>query len=171
MKALFLTPLVIFLLILFVMMAKLLETESVLPSPLIGKKLLAFELQSVEGKEGFSNADLLGHYSLVNVFASWCMTCKIEHPTLIKIKNSGKLPIYGIDWKDNREKVLEYLKKEGDPYTKIGADDDGKMIVELGVTGAPEIFLVSPEGIVLYRYAGVITEQILNDEILSLVKN
>jgi cytochrome c biogenesis protein CcmG/thiol:disulfide interchange protein DsbE len=171
MKAFLLTPLIIFLLILLVMMAKLLQADSVPQSPLIGKTLPAFELQSIyDGKQSFKSSDLLGNYSLVNVFASWCISCKAEHPMLMKIKDAGKLQIYGIDWKDKREKVHEFLKEHGDPYTKIGADDDGKVILEFGVTGAPESFLISPEGVVLYRYAGVVTEQVFDEEILPLVK-
>jgi cytochrome c biogenesis protein CcmG/thiol:disulfide interchange protein DsbE len=171
MRLFFITPMAIFLVVILLLMAKLLDTQKLAPSPLIGKPLPEFSLKSVyDGKDVFSSGDLKGKYTLLNVFASWCLTCKIEHPTLMKIKNDGKLAIYGIDWKDRNENILKYLKDGGDPYTKIGADFDGSVIIKLGVTGAPETFLISPDGIILYRYAGVITEQVLNTEILPLIK-
>ncbi|MCE3232284.1 MAG: periplasmic protein thiol--disulfide oxidoreductase DsbE [Rickettsiaceae bacterium] len=171
MRALFITPLLIFLVVLIVLMVKLLHTEKVPESPLVGKPMPAFNLPAIhKGEPNLTSEDLKGHYSLVNVFASWCLTCKIEHPYLMKIKESGKVKIYGINWKDDRKKAQKFIEEHGNPYTKIGADDSGRVIVDLGVTGAPESFLISPDGIVLYRFAGVVTEDVWEDDILPLVE-
>ncbi len=171
MKVFFITPLAIFFIILFLFMAKMLETDTKKDSPIIGKNIPEFELAAgVDTESNFKTSDLKGKYSLVNVFASWCIPCKIEHEQLLKINEEGKLPIYGINWKDDTETVKKWFKSKGNPFTKIGEDKEGKVIVQLGVTGAPETFLISPEGKILYRYAGVLKESIYRDEILPLVK-
>ena len=173
MRLFFVTPLAIFLIFVIIMLAKLLGTGNEPPSPLTGKELPEFNLPAIEGaaQGGLSNNDLKGHYSLINIFASWCLTCKVEHPFLMKIKEQKILPIYGINWKDDPEKALRMLKKTGNPFEKIGADKKGELIIQLGVTGAPETFLISPEGIVLYRYAGVLTQSVLNNKILPMVSD
>lgn len=170
MRTLFITPLVIFLMVLMVFMAKLLDTDNIAPSPLIGKPLPQFNLPPVyEGGANLNSEELKGKYFLLNIFASWCLTCRIEHPLLMKIKEQGTIPVYGIDWKDKKENVLVWLKTHGDPYTAIGADMSGKTAIDLGITGAPETFLISPDGIVLYRYAGPLTEDVVEGEIKSFI--
>ncbi|MDA0782779.1 MAG: DsbE family thiol:disulfide interchange protein [Rickettsiales bacterium] len=172
MKAFFLTPLVIFLIVVFLFMAKMLETDNKKDSPIIGKDMPEFDLPAgVATDSSFNNNDLMGKYTLVNVFASWCIPCKIEHEQLLKIKEEGKLPIYGINWKDDTQIVEKWFEQKGNPYTKVGEDKEGKVIVKLGVTGAPETFLISPEGKILYRYAGVVNESIYKNEILPLVND
>jgi len=171
MKAFFVTPLVIFLLVIILFMAKMLETDDKKDSPIIGKNVPEFELPAgVRTSSNLNQEDLKGKYSLLNVFASWCIPCKIEHGFLMQIKEEGKLPIYGINWKDDPETVKRWFKVKGNPYTKIGDDKEGKVIVKFGVTGAPETFLISPEGKILFRYAGVMNEKIYKNEILPLVK-
>lgn len=171
MKAFFITPLVVFLFIIMIFMAKMLETDRKTDSPIIGKDLPAFDLPiAVTGTDKLASADIKGHYSLINVFASWCIPCKLEHSFLLKIKEEGKLPIYGINWKDEPQIVEKWFKEKGNPYTKIGADKDGKVIVKLGVTGAPETFLISPDGKIVFRYAGMLTEDVYNNDILPKVK-
>jgi cytochrome c biogenesis protein CcmG/thiol:disulfide interchange protein DsbE len=171
MKAFFITPLVIFLVVVFLFMSKMLETDRKKDSPIIGTKIPEFDLPAgVGSSESFNTSDMKGKYSLLNVFASWCIPCKIEHAYLMEIRKEGKLPIYGINWKDDTEKVEKWFEQKGNPFTKIGEDKEGKVIVKFGVTGAPETFLISPEGVILYRYAGVINESIYRDEILPLVK-
>lgn len=126
--------------------------------------------EDVVTPELFSNADIKGKYALLNVFASWCLTCKVEHPVLMQIKEDNKIAVYGINWRDDAAKVNEWFKNSGNPYEKIADDKNGELVIALGVTGAPETFLISPDGIVIFRYAGAITEEIYNDEILPLVK-
>lgn len=168
-RIIMITPLLITLAVLLLLLVKLIEQPRPIESPLIGKQLPEFSLPAMIDKNGLSNADFKGHYALVNVFASWCMTCKIEHPALMKIKQDGKLKIYGIAWKDTPEKIAQYLKSLGNPYELIGDDANGQAILKLGVTGAPESFLISPDGIVIYRYAGNLTDEIVQDEIMTRV--
>lgn len=170
MKFFFMTPLVVFLLFLMVMAAKLLDSDSKQTSVLVGKPLPEFNIPYLNQEGSLSNNDFKGEYRLINIFGSWCLTCKIEHPFLMKIANENKLPIYGINWRDDEEKAEKWLEKNGNPYKAVGVDNDGSTIIKLGVTGAPENFLISPDGIILYRYSGVLTENILNDEILPLLQ-
>jgi cytochrome c biogenesis protein CcmG/thiol:disulfide interchange protein DsbE len=121
------------------------------------------------GLPGLSNTDLLGNYGLLNIFGSWCIACKIEHLFLMKLKENNIIPIYGIAWRDTSEKLNNYLKENGNPYNNIGSDSTGKTIIDLGITGAPETFLISPDGRVLFHYAGPITDEIWNKEILPLI--
>ena len=118
--------------------------------------------------DNFSKADLLGTYSIVNFFASWCTTCILEHPLL---NNLGKkINIYGISWDKEPKKLQEYLEKHGNPYKKIALDSDSKLIIELGVSGVPESLLVAPDGKIIYRIRGPLTDEIVNNEILPLIK-
>jgi len=166
MKTFFMMPLAIFLIILIIMMAKLLDKDAQEESALIGQPLPTFNLPAVlEDTPGLKNTDITGEYSIVNIFASWCLPCKIEHQFLMQLSEQGVL-IYGINWKDKAENIRPWFEKKGNPYRAIGADKEGKTIVDLGVTGAPESFLISPEGIIIYRYAGILTQEIWNEKIL-----
>lgn len=171
MRAFFMTPLVIFLLVMIVMSAKLLDSDNKNNNALIGKPLPAFSLPAVfEGLPGFNSAEMKGKYILLNVFGSWCLTCKIEHPFLLKLKQNNAITIYGINWRDKPESLAKFLKEEGSPYSAIGKDFEGKAVVDLGVTGAPESLLISPDGMVIYRYAGPLSEDIWNSKILPLME-
>jgi cytochrome c biogenesis protein CcmG/thiol:disulfide interchange protein DsbE len=171
MRAFLITPLIIFLIMLMVMIAKLLDTEgSKNTSTLIGKALPAFNLPAaIDSTPGLANTDISGTYSILNVFASWCLPCKVEHPFLMKLTARG-IPIYGIAWRDKPENLGALLKEAGNPYKRIGSDKDGKTIIDLGVTGAPETFVVSPDGIILYRYPGILTEEIWTLKILPIIE-
>lgn len=155
------TPLVIFLLVMIVMLAKLLDSPPKDMNFLVGKPLPAINLAAAyEGLPGVNNEAMKGKYVLVNVFGSWCITCQIEHPFLMKLKQNNIIPIYGINWRDKPEALAAYLKTNGNPYEAIGNDFDGKTVVDLGVTGAPETLLISPEGKVLMRYAGPVVDEV-----------
>ncbi len=169
-RIIMITPLIITLAVLLLLLVKLVQQPKPFESPLIGKPLPEFSLPPMIDKKGLSNADFKGHYALINVFASWCITCEIEHPILMGLKQDGRVKVYGIAWKDTPEKITEFLKERGNPYERIGNDANGQVILKLGVTGAPESFLVSPEGIVLYRYAGNLTDEIVKNEIMTRVK-
>jgi cytochrome c biogenesis protein CcmG/thiol:disulfide interchange protein DsbE len=105
----------------------------------------------------------------VNVFASWCISCNAEHATLVKLAKTHQLPIYGLNWKDKDENAKAWLEKHGNPYTQIGKDPDGRVAVELGITGAPESWLVDKNGIIIYHLAGGLTDQIVQEEVLPLL--
>lgn len=171
MRAFFVTPLVIFLLVLIMMVAKLLDTGKQEPSALLNKPLPVFNLPAaLDNVDGLKTSDLKGKYSILNIFASWCITCKIEHPFLLSLQKEG-VAVYGIAWKDKKENLAKWINEKGNPYKAIGADYDGKTIIELGVTGAPESFVISPEGIVLYKYSGILTQDVWDKKILPLMGN
>lgn len=131
-----------------------------LPSTLIDRPLPAFALAGLDGGEnGLSTEDIVGEVALLNIFGSWCAGCRIEHPLLMEIARSGEVPIYGIDWKDEPGAGAAWLARYGDPYTRVGEDRDGRAAIELGVTGAPETFVIDKEGRVRYRHVGAITPE------------
>jgi cytochrome c biogenesis protein CcmG, thiol:disulfide interchange protein DsbE len=134
---------------------------SKLPSTLMDKRAPAFALPPVEaGKPGLSNADLGKKIVLINVFASWCGSCQIEHPSLMDLARRSDLVLYGIDWKDEPGKGLLWLTRFKNPYRLAGDDRRGRVAVDFGVTGVPETFLVDPSGRIRYRHAGPLTPEI-----------
>lgn len=143
-----------------------------LPSALIGKPVPAFALPplSTRNEGGFSDADLRqGSVVLVNVFASWCVPCRIEHPVLMRLKSEG-LPIYGINYKDKPEKAEAFLTQLGDPFAKIGADTTGRVGIDWGVYGVPENFVVDGNGQIVFRFAGPLTPEVLEDQLLPAIE-
>lgn len=128
---------------------------SALPSQFVGKPAPEFDLPAViDPQRRVSNADLRGQVSLVNVWATWCVGCRAEHEFLNQLAQQGEYPIYGINWRDNRATALEWLERFGNPYVKSGFDEDGRVGIDWGVYGAPETFLISAEGEVVYRFTG-----------------
>ena len=140
-------------------------------SVLIGKPVPVFSLPPVQGRQlGLSSADLRGEVSLVNVFASWCVACRAEHPVLIQVKAQGVVPIHGLNYKDKPEDAARWLDGMGDPYTRTGADLDGRVAIDWGVYGVPETFVVDRGGRIAYKQIGPITPDILERTILPLVR-
>ncbi|WP_339748383.1 DsbE family thiol:disulfide interchange protein [uncultured Maricaulis sp.] len=164
-------PLVVFAVMALYFGMGLREDPSAIPSQLIDEPLPAFDLAPVAGSEqGLSNADLAGHVSLVNVFGSWCPPCAIEHPMLMQIARSGVVPIYGVDWRDTPEAGAAWLARHGNPYTAVGLDPESHLAIDLGITGAPESFLVDAAGRVRYRHVGMITQADWTETILPLIR-
>ncbi|HHH89001.1 MAG TPA: DsbE family thiol:disulfide interchange protein [Aliiroseovarius sp.] len=125
----------------------------------------ALALEPLEGQELFTDADLrAGQVVLVNFWASWCVACRAEHPMLLALKEEG-LQIYGIDYKDEAPKARKYLDELGDPYVKGGADPSGRTAIEWGLYGVPETFVIAGDGTVILRFAGPITERVLEAKI------
>jgi cytochrome c biogenesis protein CcmG/thiol:disulfide interchange protein DsbE len=118
-----------------------------------------------------SSADLSGEVTLVNVFASWCGPCRIEHPLLMEIAEMDNINLYGINYKDDPAIARDWLTELGDPFTRIGADRDGRVAIELGVYGVPETFLIDREGRVRYKHVGPISEEVWSRELLPLIRN
>jgi cytochrome c biogenesis protein CcmG/thiol:disulfide interchange protein DsbE len=142
-----------------------------LPSTLIGKPVRQFTLPPVKGRTlGLSSADLVGEVSLVNVFASWCTACRYEHPLFMKLKEQGVVPIHGLDYKDKPDDAAGWLDRLGDPYTRIGADIDGRVAIDWGVTGVPETFVIDRQGRIVYKQVGPIDQTILDETILPLIE-
>jgi len=170
----FALPLAGFGLLLVVLVAGLmhLPEKGYIPSPLIGKAAPQFSLPSLYSGQGpVDSGELKGHWSLVNVWGSWCATCRDEHPTLLMIHQleQGRVPIIGIDWHDDDADAMNWLGQLGDPYARIGADREGQVAIAWGVYGAPESFLVNPQGIVVYKQVGEITPQVWRDQFLARI--
>ncbi|HEX4376760.1 MAG TPA: DsbE family thiol:disulfide interchange protein [Steroidobacteraceae bacterium] len=169
----FLLPLAFFALLLVVLVVGLKHApdKSLIPSPLIGKSAPAFTLSSLfDPRESVSARDLGGRWSLVNVWGTWCVECRAEHPELLQIKQQGLVPIIGIDWKDNDDDAQAWLSQLGNPYDRVGADRDGRVAIDWGVYGAPETFLISPAGKVVHKKIGAMTADVWQREFLPLIQ-
>jgi cytochrome c biogenesis protein CcmG/thiol:disulfide interchange protein DsbE len=142
---------------------------SVLPSQLIDKPIPAFSLPPVRpGDIGLQHTEFTGEPKLLNIFASWCGACRIEHPYLMRLRAQG-VPIHGLDWKDAPEKGAAWLEQYGDPYIRAGNDLSGRAGIDLGVTGAPETFVIDGQGRVRYRHVGVVTPEVWEKTIRPLM--
>lgn len=142
-----------------------------LPSTLIGKPVPEFDLPPIVGREtGLSSADLRGDVSIVNVWASWCVPCRVEMPLLVELAATGTVPIHGINYKDDPEEALAFLDELGDPYTGIGADTTGRVAIDWGVYGLPETFVIDAKGIIAYKHVGPFDRRSLEDTILPVVQ-
>ena len=143
--------------------------SGLLPSPLIDQPAPDFALPPLPGGErGFSSADLAGHVSLVNFFASWCVPCRAEHAVLSALAQSKRVAIYGIDYKDKADVALAWIAELGNPYTVIGADN-GRVGIDWGVYGVPETFIVDQGGRIRYKHVGPLTQADVARTILPLV--
>jgi len=141
-----------------------------IPSPLIGKPVPRFELPPVQGRTlGLASAHLKGEVSIVNVFASWCVSCKEEHPVFMQMKREGLLPIHGLNYKDRPEDAEKWLGEMGDPYTRTGADLDGRVAIDWGVYGVPETFLIDREGRIAYKRIGPVTPKLLEETLRPMI--
>lgn len=132
-----------------------------MPSMLIDRAPPRFSLPPLEPSQTpFKATDLDGKLALINVFASWCPQCRVEHPTLMRLSETKTVPLYGINWKDKPGKGLEWLNVHRNPYLKVGDDADGRVGIDMGVTGVPETFVIDTSGRIRYRHEGPITEQV-----------
>lgn len=170
-RGLLLLPVGIFLAVLVMLGWGLGRDPSILPSVLIGKPVPQFTLPPVQGRTlGLSNVDLKGEVSLVNVFASWCVACRQEHPVFMALHEANAVPIHGINYKDRPQDAAKWLDTMGDPYTRTGADLDGRVAIDWGVYGVPETFVVDREGRIAFRLVGPITLAIYRETIEPLIK-
>ncbi|MBF0095576.1 MAG: DsbE family thiol:disulfide interchange protein [Alphaproteobacteria bacterium] len=172
----YLLPILIFVVLLVVFTVRLVavregDTPNLLPSVLIDRPVPTFALEPLPGRERpLSSEHLKGAVSLVNIFGSWCVACAAEHPMLTRIQQSGEVPIHGIDWRDDPLKGAAWLKRNGDPYDRVGLDPDSAVAIDFGVTGAPETFVVDAKGIIRYKHIGPITEADWTRTLLPLIK-
>jgi len=165
----FLIPAAVFALLAAGFYAGLGIDPSVLPSPLIDRPAPHFALPPLRGDaQGFSSADLAGHISLVNTFASWCAPCRAEHRILVALAHTKRVPIYGINYKDKEDAALAWISELGNPYTRIGADD-GRVGIDWGIYGVPETFIVDRDSRIRYKHVGPLTQEDVERTILPLV--
>jgi cytochrome c biogenesis protein CcmG/thiol:disulfide interchange protein DsbE len=154
-----LLPLLVFVILVVFLWRGLYRDPHTIPSPLINKALPSLKSQ-----------DFKGHVTLLNVFATWCLSCHTEHPILMDIANSHEVVVYGLDYKDNHFAVESWLNKYGNPYKKIVEDPDGTLAINLGVYGTPETFIIDSAGIIRDKYTGPITPQIWQNILLPEIK-
>ena len=160
-KILNVVPLLIFCILLAYLFVLLNEDKNDLTSALIGKEIPVFELPSLKDPElVLKNKDLKDLPALINVWATWCVACAVEHPFLLELSNNKGVPIYGINYKDSRKKAIDYLKRKKDPFKFNIFDSSGDLGIDLGVYGAPETFLISQKGTIIDRHAGALNSEI-----------
>lgn len=169
-KLIFMAPVLLGVLLggmfLYVLLSDL-DTETI-PTPLLDQAMPAFSLPTVQDSEQLvTNADLEGQAYLLNVWATWCITCKIEHPFLNKLSQEGVL-VVGLDYKDTREEALKWLRDYGNPYRLNLYDEAGSLGFDLGVTGAPETFFVRKDGTVAYKHIGAINQTNWDEELKAI---
>jgi len=167
----FLIPLGIFIVIVVFLGIGLTLDPRRIPSPLIDKPAPAFALaQLSDPGKTLSQKDLLGQVWVLNVWASWCVACREEHPVLVEFARSKVVPIYGLNYKDKREDALAWLRQFGNPYVMSIVDDAGRTGIDYGVYGVPETFVIDKQGVIRYKNIGPVTPEILEAKILPLIR-
>ncbi len=167
----FILPLVAFLVLAGFLFVGLHMDPKEVPSPLIDKPAPAFNLPLLADPAGqFSPAQMKGKVWLLNVWASWCVSCRDEHPVLMELAQKNIVPIYGLDYKDKQGDAALWLKKGGNPYAVVATDLDGRVGIDYGVYGVPETYVIDKQGIIRYKQIGPVTPQSLQETILPLVK-
>ena len=170
-RILLLAPVAFFVALAALLYVGLFKDPTLVPSVLIGKPVPEFSLPPVQGRTlGLSSENLRGEVSLVNVFASWCVACREEHPLLLALGRSAKVPIHGLNYKDKPDDAAQWLDTLGDPYTRTGADINGRVAIDWGVYGVPETFLIDREGRIVYKHIGPISQKALAEIILPKIE-
>ncbi len=169
-RLLFVIPVVLFLGLAAYFGLALTRDPSTLPSALIDKPAPAFALAGLGTKPPLARDDFAGQVVLVNFFASWCVPCRAEHPILMRMAEQEKLTLYGIAYKDRPEDAQRFLTQLGDPYSRIGVDQSGRVGIDFGVYGVPETYVIDKAGNIRLRHVGPLTASDLQNEILPLLK-
>ena len=167
----FLIPLAVFaVMVIFLGIGLTLNPREV-PSPLIGKAAPAFSLPQVaDAGQTLSPETFKGQVALVNVWASWCVSCRQEHPVLLQLARQNVVPIYGLNYKDQREAAQGWLNQYGNPYVASAFDADGRVGINWGVYGVPETFVIDKAGLIRHKHTGQVTPETLEKELLPLVR-
>ena len=167
----YLLPLIAFIILVAFLLVGLNLNPRKVPSPLIGKPAPVFKLQQLhEPEKILESKDNLGKVWLLNVWASWCASCRDEHPLLVQLAKADVVPIYGLNYKDKRDLAIQWLDQLGDPYTKSVMDTEGRVGIEYGVYGVPETYVIDKSGVIQYKQIGPVTVDVLEKTILPLVK-
>lgn len=170
MRWVFLAPLALFAVVAGYFAVGLTRDPGTLPSALLNKPAPEFALPPLtDGKPGLATVDLKGVPALVNVWASWCVPCRAEHPVLIRLARD--VPVYGFNYKDKPEDAKRFLTELGDPYRRIGVDTNGRAAIDWGVYGVPETFVVDGDGRIRHRHVGALTDKAVAETIRPLLKS
>ena len=171
MKARFLIPLILFAVLVGFLIVGLQRDPREIPSPLVEKPAPAFKVsQLIAEDKTFSPADMKGQVWMLNVWASWCVACREEHPLLVQLKGAKIVPVVGLDYKDQRPVALKFLSQNGNPYDLSAFDVDGRVGIDYGVYGVPETFIIDKNGIIRHKQIGPITPEALEKTILPLIE-
>lgn len=172
MRLKFLIPLSVFALLLILLGIGLKLDPREVPSPFIGKPAPPFALPTVhEPGTTLSTGDFKGQVSLLNVWASWCVSCRQEHPLLLELAKTGLVPIYGLNYKDERDAATAWLARLGNPYRVSAFDADGRVGIDWGVYGVPETFVIDRKGVIRHKFTGPLTEDTLEKTLLPLIRS
>jgi cytochrome c biogenesis protein CcmG, thiol:disulfide interchange protein DsbE len=167
----YLIPLGLFLVLVVFLAIGLGRDPHEVPSPLINKAAPTFRLPQLKAPDKtFSAEDMRGKVWVMNVWASWCISCRDEHPLLLEYAKSGAVPIYGLNLKDRPEDSLAWLSELGDPYVLSASDLEGRVAIDYGVYGAPETYLIDQGGVIRYKHIGPVTPDVWSDKFLPLVQ-
>jgi len=186
----FLIPLALFLGLVVFLAVGLKRDPREIPSPLIDKPAPAFSLPTLDGNQAFGPQDLKGKVWMLNVWATWCVACREEHPVLVAFAQKNAVPIIGLSYKEiqpqdvqggkladdaklklARERSVVWLQRHGNPYSTTVMDLDGRVGINYGVYGVPETYVIDRQGIIRYKRVGVVTPQLLADKILPLIRS
>jgi cytochrome c biogenesis protein CcmG/thiol:disulfide interchange protein DsbE len=167
----YLLPLIVFVVMVGFLAVGLNLKPREVPSPLIDKPAPAFKLARLDApQQQMTPQELQGKVWLLNVWASWCVACRQEHPLLVELAGKGTVPIYGLNYKDKRDDALAWLARYGNPYVASLADVDGLVGIDYGVYGVPETFVIDKTGTIRLKHIGPVTPEVLRDTILPLVR-
>jgi cytochrome c biogenesis protein CcmG/thiol:disulfide interchange protein DsbE len=167
----FVIPLAVFAILVAFLFVGLGLNPREVPSPLVGKAAPPFQLAQLHKPEAmFSREDMKGKVWLLNVWASWCVACREEHPVLVELAKANVLPIVGLNYKDKPEEGRAWLKQFGDPYLLSVMDRDGRVGIDYGVYGVPETFLIDKQGVIRFKQIGPVTSDVVNRKILPLMR-
>ena len=167
----YLLPLGVFIALVVLLGVGLNLNPRLVPSPLVGKPLPDFTLATLRSPDKtLARKDLTGKISLLNVWATWCVECRREHPLLVAIAAEGKVPVYGLNYKDQRADALQWLQRLGDPYVASGFDADGRVGLDMGVYGLPETLLVDARGMIVYKHIGPINREIWESDFVPVIE-
>ena len=170
-RLIFILPLVLFAVLAGYFALGLTRDPSILPSALIDKPVPEFTLPPLlKDGQGLASADLKGKVQLVNVFASWCVPCRIEHPVLMRLAKEQGVTVKAINYKDKPEDAVRWLNQGGNPYSAIGADQDGRVSIDWGVYGVPETYVIDAQGRIRYKVVGPVMPDEVERHILPLIK-
>jgi cytochrome c biogenesis protein CcmG, thiol:disulfide interchange protein DsbE len=172
-RALYLLPLAVFLVMAAYFALGLTKDPKIIPSALIDKPVPTFKLPPIAGGKGngFSSDDLQGDVTVVNVFASWCVPCRVEHPLVTELAEMKIARVYGLNYKDRPADALRWLNALGDSYYATGADVDGRIGIDWGVYGVPETFIVDRFGNIRHKQVGPMSPDILKKQIVPIIKD